>query len=100
MLASPENTRFRLPEPRLVVLVVLLLLAMESERRSIQGTTTCLPLPRVEEIAPSVVLGCDELVWEELVVLELAALPETDRIAKSILPELGLMITSLTLPRF
>ena len=67
-------------------------LELELEARSkVQGTATC--LPELDELEiPEV-----ELVLElELLVPELPELPELfrDRIAKSTLPEVGLMTTS------
>jgi len=65
----------------------------------VQGTATCLPLLLLDALAPG-----DEEDGALLSVLDaslLAALelpPVTDRIAKSTLPELGLMRTSLIVP--
>lgn len=68
------------------------------DRRSIQGTTTCLP-PLVDE-EDNALLLVGEL--EELVVpgsVEPEVPPETERMAKSMRPEDGLMIISLMVPR-
>jgi len=74
------------------------LLAPPEDFSKLQGTATCLP-PLLEVLAPG-----EEDDAEELLVLDvslLAALelpPVTDRIAKSTLPEFGLIRTSLMVP--
>lgn len=94
MLASPLKTKLVCPpELPVEVVVLLLLLPLGFARKSIQGTATCLP-PALEVLE----------VEEELEVLpegdELLDAPEelSDRTAKSIRPELGLIITSLMVP--
>lgn len=118
-MASPENTNVMLEDPRDDAVEGVLLEAVaeelpDPERSNIQGTTTCFPLPEDEDSVLVVLLGVVlELVLLGVVlpgvVLELALVslplvlpeaPETERIAKSIRPEAGLMITSLTVPRF
>src|SRR5512133_1669163 len=115
-----------LSEPLLVLLPLVLLLAVAEAEvdglNSIQGTATCLPeellLERLDEVVlvlsdepedvplgfelvpPSALL--DELLPEE-VPLGVVAAPElllefSERIAKSIRPEFGLMIVSLMVP--
>ena len=97
MLASPENTKV-VAELELEAIVLELALIEPPDRRSIQGTTTCLP-PLVDE-EDNVLLLVGEL--EELVVpgsVEPEVPPETERMAKSMRPEDGLMIISLMAPR-
>jgi len=110
--------------------VLLLVLAEEDGRKSIQGTATCLPeelelnalelnaLLLLEEpedaplgLEPLPLLGLVGLpgvtLLPGLVLLGLVLLGEVlelplelrDRIANSILPELGLMMVSLIVPR-
>jgi hypothetical protein len=89
-----------MPEPARVPLVEAVAEALpEPERRSIQGTTTCLP-PAVEEDSapPLLVVELDVLLVPAPLVAP--APPETERMAKSMRPEDGLMMTSLTVPRF
>ena len=84
LLASPLKTKLVCPPELPVEVVVVLLLPLEFARKSIQGTATCLP-PALE-----VLLEGEELLEapEEL----------SERTAKSIRPELGLIITSLMVP--
>ena len=99
---------------------LLLVVPVLEERKSIQGTATCLPeldaaprlLPLVVVVPPTALLLPELLVSEEveepveeLVPLGLVAPPVLpapdelkDRTAKSIRPEPGLMITSLIVP--
>jgi len=130
LLASPLNTNATWPllEPtELVELVELVLLPESEDLKSIQGTATCLPpaalelleLPRVLPLAPPKPLlellapGLVELGLVELEVSELpVALPEglveapvlleplNETIAKSIRPEVGLMMQSLIVPNW
>lgn len=105
MVASPEKTNAVLPELEPVVPLVELLPVLEAieppELRSIiQGTATCRPPP--DELERPLVLAVS-LLLPELDVFEDEPLPlwppVTDRIAKSMRPEVGLMITSRTMPR-
>ena len=78
-------------------------------RSRLQGTATCLPSP-AELVEPNepVVPGCREvrlLGAAVVLVVEVSLVPPTlellelsERIAKSALPEEGLMITSLIVP--
>lgn len=122
MVASPENTKLMLPAPLaalvvlglvvvLVELVALPTVAPEEElRSSIQGTTTCLPLPvkllvvlpGVVVVVPGVVVALGVVVVAPGVVVLPRVVPAelTDRTAKSTRPDVGLMITSLSVPRF
>lgn len=82
---------------------------IELGRRSIQGTATCLPLLEEElelaelwseelELPPGLVL-LPELLPEGLVAPpELLLLELSERMAKSMRPEPGLTMTSLTVP--
>ena len=105
MLWSPANVKLTCA-PELEIPAVLLELAGRSR---LQGTATCLPSPE-ELVEPNelVVLDCREVrllapvpVLElevSLVPPELELLELSERMAKSALPEEGLMMTSLTVP--
>lgn len=102
LLASPENTKVMLEDPTAdPVLVEAEAELPEPERRSIQGTATCLPLPAEDDSALLLVveLELELVVLLVSVSLVLPAAPETERTAKSIRPEDGLMMTSLKVPR-
>ena len=129
-MASPLNTNVTWPllaPTELVELVELVLLPESECLKSIQGTATSLPpaalelleLPRVLPLAPPTPLlellepGLVELGLVELEVSELpVAVPEglveapvlleplNERIAKSIRPEVGLMMQSLIVPNW
>ena len=92
---------------------MLLLPASGDSFKSIQGTATCLPPARLEllgevELLELGLVELDEPEVSELPVLlevpeglvELPVLPEllNERIAKSIRPEVGLIIQSLIVP--
>ena len=123
MEESPEkvNANIELPNPELLVADEVLALEAGDARRSIQGTATCLPPASDEE--PAALLGVDEelelrplaLPELELVplvpevppppvlllvsrLLELPELPLSEITAKSTLPDVGLIRTSLTVP--
>ena len=128
MLLSPENTKLGACPLELLKLLLLLELELELDdaRKSIQGTATCLPpledrlLP--EELPLGLVLPPaaldepklledpdvpDELPAPEELPLGLVLLPEllppellelNDSTAKSMRPEVGLIIVSLTVP--
>jgi hypothetical protein len=100
LLASPEKTNVMLEDPTEDAALVDAVAeeAPDPERRSIQGTTTCLPLVVDDDNAPLLVVELDVLLVP--VPLVVPAPPETERIAKSIRPDEGLMMTSLTVPRF
>ncbi len=94
LLVSPANVKLGCCPLVLEELVELLdeLLLLEAGRRSIQGTATCLPealeeLPDVDELALAL-------------LPELLEPPEelSDKTAKSIRPEAGLMMVSLIVP--
>lgn len=112
-MLSPVNTK-----PGWLVVLVVLVVPLPEERKSIQGTATCLPVleadPRL--LPPAVLLPptallllellvSDEVAVEELLPLGLVAppvLPAPDELneitAKSIRPEPGLRMTSLIVP--
>jgi hypothetical protein len=87
LLASPEKTKFTVsvsvlaPVPALPVL------------NNIQGTATCFPPVRL-----GVVVTPGVVVVAPGVVADVAPAELTDRIAKSMRPELGLIMASLSVP--
>jgi len=118
LLALPINVKLGCWRPVALGLVELLELELEG-RRSIQGTATCFPplelaeLPELDEpdVSPPPAdpeeedddpeLGL-EVPWPDELPLVLVAEPLldelSDTIANSILPEPGLMISSLIVP--
>ncbi len=120
LLASPENTKLYCCPLVLLDEVLEELLAEEEGRRSIQGTATCLPPeedkllpeelplglvlppelldePRLLLLLPWLLLEPDE---DPLGLLLLPVLPLefSERTAKSMRPEVGLIIVSLMVP--
>lgn len=128
MLWSPENTKLNWPEVLVPETELLdeLPWAIEEERNSIQGTATCLPpneeelelpipLDEVSEVPPAAEVPDapdvprllleepEELPFPGEVVEPPAAAPDvpelfSEKIAKSIRPELGLTMKSLIVP--
>jgi hypothetical protein len=92
LVLSPEKTK--LGCCKLVLLVAEALTPWLEERRSIQGTATCLPPAAglVEELIPVLV---DEL---ELALPVLEPGLVSDRTANSTRPDRGLMMVSLMVP--